>query len=609
LAGEAADTSGGLTQAPVQMIALGVVVLAAHLGGKLCRRLELSEVVGQLLGGALVGPYALHLAGVLPAGGAYDQAIGSFHFFIFVFLGLVAFGIGEELHLSRIRKVGRNAFVICLVQALLTGVLVTAAFLLFSSMSLLDALLIGSMGMATAPAVAFVLMNQFNIEGRLRQLLGNLVVIDDLIEVIIFSLLIQLCLRRAGNQGGPWYAGLATVAEEVGFGLLVGGGIYLGLRMFIRSTALDPQEEGPDGEVETNFLGRMLVEVPSPSVEILILVIGAVSLGAGLSLWLHWPFLITTVFAGFLVANFHSHAIFDSLKIDNVAPLLALAFFALIGVNLDLSELTAETMGLVGVYLCSRTVGKIFGTWMGCKLVGEEPKVTACLPSLMLPEAGVAAVEAVYAGAVLGNPGIPAIILPSIMVFTVGGVFMVDRGLRKWRTWVAGEGDELVSKVGGSGAGEAARMLLSYLSDDKIILNLRGNTKREVIEELTDHAIATADQHIDRAQALQMLNERERLAPTGIGNGVAIPHCRLMALERPVLVFGVHGGKVECGGMDSLPCCLFLLMLTPGRDAGAHLRLLSAAAHVFSDEETRQALRTAHDADAVLEVLRRCAAR
>ena len=176
------------------MMALGVVVLAAHLGGKLCRRLKLSEVVGQLLGGALVGPYALHLAGVLPAGGAYDQAIGSFHYFLYVYQGQVAIGIGAELPLTRIRKVGRNAFVICLVQALLTGVLVTAAFLLFSSMSLLDALLIGSMGMATAPAVAFVLMNQFNIEGRLRQLLGNLVVIDDLIEVIIFSLLIQLFL-------------------------------------------------------------------------------------------------------------------------------------------------------------------------------------------------------------------------------------------------------------------------------------------------------------------------------------------------------------------------------------------------------------------------------
>lgn len=95
--------SGSLPGNPVtvQMMALGLIILAAHLGGKLFVRLRFSQVTGQLIGGALVGPYALHLAGILPgvSGGLYDYALHSFHFFIFVFLSVVAFGIGEHLQL------------------------------------------------------------------------------------------------------------------------------------------------------------------------------------------------------------------------------------------------------------------------------------------------------------------------------------------------------------------------------------------------------------------------------------------------------------------------------------------------------------------------------
>lgn len=97
---------------PIQMIALGLIVLAAHLGGKLCARLRLSEVTGQLLGGAMVGPYALQMLHIIPEGGIYADAINSFHYFIFVFLGLVAFGIGEELHFNRVKRVGKSAFMI-----------------------------------------------------------------------------------------------------------------------------------------------------------------------------------------------------------------------------------------------------------------------------------------------------------------------------------------------------------------------------------------------------------------------------------------------------------------------------------------------------------------
>jgi len=590
---------------PIQMIALGLIILAAHLGGKLCARLGLSEVTGQLLGGALVGPYSFHLFRILPEGGPYDDAIHAFHFFVFVFLGLVAFGIGEELHINRVKRVGRSAFVICIIQGLLTWASITCSFFFIAGKPLLESLLIGSIGIATAPAVTFVLMNQLNVEGRLRHLLGNMVVLDDLIEVIIFSLLIQLSIRQA-HPVEPGEAGaILTVGKEVLMALLMGGGIYLFLRTFVRKRALSLARDAGDHahRKDEAFLQRILAEHPSPSVEILLIVMAAVSLGTGLAYHFHWPFLITAMFAGFLVANFHSQAIFDSLKLDNIAPALNLAFFALIGANISMADLTLGTLGLVGLYIVSRLFGKLVGTWLGCRLMHEDKAITSYLPTLMLPQAGVAAVEAVYAAAILGRPELAAIILPAIVFFEVVGVFMVDRGLRRWLESVRAKAAEARRKRARSGRSEAVHMLMAHLPVENIMLELNGSTKKEVIEELVDHACKASDEHIDRVQALQLLGEREQLAPTGLGNGLAVPHCCLIGIDNPVLVFGRHEKGIAFGGLDDEPCTLILLMLTCARDPGQHLRLLSALAQILNSPEVRAQLREANTPEGIVEVL------
>ncbi len=289
-------------------------------------------MTGQFLGGALVGPYAFHVFGILPPGvGPYDQAVNGFHFFVFVFLGMVAFGIGEELHLSRLRRVGRAAILIGLIHGTFTFALLGGAFYLLTDMGLLRSLLMGVIAVASAPAVAFVLMNRLRIEGRLRQMMGGLVVLTDLAEIVAFSVLVQVAevsLREGGGGAAPV---LGTVAWEIGAALLLGGGIFVALRMLVRREAgmLEDTETEVVGDAsESNFLHRMLAEHPSPSAEILLVVLGTVSLGAGASYALGLPFLITATAAGFLVPTLHSQAVFDSLKIETITPVFTLGFFA-----------------------------------------------------------------------------------------------------------------------------------------------------------------------------------------------------------------------------------------------------------------------------------------
>jgi len=587
----------------IQMIALGLLLLGAHLGGKLCQRLGLSDVTGQLVGGAAVGPYALQLAGIIPENGSlYADAIHTFRFFIFVFLSVVAFGIGEELYWKRLRKVGLGPVIICLVQAAATWVCTTTAFLAFSRFSTVESLLIGSIGIATAPAVTFVIMNKLRIEGRLRHIVGSLVVLADLVEIIVFSVFMQIALRKTENSHGSL---VLPVLKELGEALLIGALVYLSLRILIRRRAAKIETAGAEPGSEGNFLHRILAERPSPSAEILIIVFGVVALGTGFSYLNHLPFLITAIFSGFLVANFHSHAIFDSLKLEHLAPVFNLVFFALIGAGVSLSDLGAEEATLVGLYIAARMVGKLGGTWLGCKIMREDRKVTACLPRLMLPQAGVAAVEAVFVSTILGKPEVSAVIVPAIVFFEIFGVFMVDGALRKWASWVAEEEEAMKPKTRAPTAlAESAERIIRYLSPQGIRLDLKGADKNEVMEELLDLAIQVSPEHIDRDQALQVLGERERLAPTGLGEGVAIPHCRLLGLEKPVIVFGRHEKGVVFGGIDDNPCTLILMILSSARKPGSHLRLLSAAAHLFVNEETRERFRTVGSAEELIEFLR-----
>ena len=432
-------------------------------------------------------------------------------------------------------------------------------------------------------------------------------VLDDLIEVIIFSVFLQISLRRLHPEAGGGLSVFLPVAKEIAFALLAGGLIYLVLRLLVRRRALSLEVEHERIHQAEGFLQRVLAEHPSPSAEIFLVVMGIVALVTGVVYYNHWPFLITAIFAGFLVANFHSHAIFDSLKIENITPILNLGFFALVGASIDLSLLSGSLAWMAGMYVITRMLGKIFGTWLGCRIMKEERKVTACLPSLMLPQAGVAAVEAVYAGAVLGRAEIVAIILPAIVFFEVVGVFMVDRGLRRWRSWVAGEEEEMKRRTSRAGLSESARRLLNYISEDFVKIGLQGKTKQDVIKELVYQARSATDQHIDLPQALQVLGEREQLHSTGMGYGVAMPHCRLMGLDKPVLVFGVHPEGVDFDSPDYVPCHVLLLILTCARNPAEHLQLLASAAHVLGTSRIRDALRLAKTSHEFIGLLREVA--
>ncbi len=588
---------------PIQMATLGLLILAAHLGGKLFDRWGLSVATGQLLGGVLVGPWALQTLGILPVSMPYHDAVSSFQFFIFIFVSLVAFSIGEELHLDRLRHIGRSTLMICLIQTSLTFVLVTVGLWWIGGQNVIDALIIGAIGVATAPAMTFVILNRLRIEGRLRSILGSVEVLSDVIGIVVFSLLVQLAERNAQPHASlsGWEAFKDTlwpVFKNLAWAHVIGAGIYIILRVLVRrqpGNLIDP--EATEKDTPAGLLNKMLAEHPSPTANIFLVVLATVALGAGIAHYFHLPFFATAAFAGFLVANLHSKAIFDSLKIDNLTALLNLSFFALLGSTVSFDTFDRSTALLVVIYLVTRTTGKIFGTWLGCKIMKEDRKIASCLPYLLLPQAGVAAVESIYAATILGRPMIAAVMLPSIVLFEIGGVLMSERTLRRWRSWVSGEEAALKAAQQRRTPSASIERLLNILSPRDILLDINTDSKETTLQALVDHASSNSLNPFDREEALQLIKERERLMPTGMGHGIAIPHCRLLALDQAMVVFAQHAQGVVFGGMDNEPCHLIVLILSGAGAPDEHIKLLGAMAQILGNEKTRQALLNAQSAD------------
>ena len=92
---------------------------------------------------------------------------------------------------------------------------------------------------------------------------------------------------------------------------------------------------------------------------------------------------------------------------------------------------------------------------------------------------------------------------------------------------------------------------------------------------------------------MQLIKEREQLMPTDMGHGIAIPHCRLLALDHPRVVFARHRKGVVFGGRDDEPCQLIVLILSGAGAPDEHVKLLGAMAQLLGHDQTRQALLTA----------------
>src|SRR5438128_9075844 len=102
--------------------------------------------------------------------------------------------------------------------------------------------------------------------------------------------------------------------------------------------------------------------------------------------------------------------------------------------------------------------------------------------------------------------------------------------------------------------------LREFFSEDAVKLDLAGTTKDDILKELI--GLLRLDEKSE-GMLFKMLKRRENLGSTGIGRGIAIPHCRSLVVNKLRVAFGRKKGGVDFKAIDEKPDNLFLLNVAP----------------------------------------------
>ncbi len=133
----------------------------------------------------------------------------------------------------------------------------------------------------------------------------------------------------------------------------------------------------------------------------------------------------------------------------------------------------------------------------------------------------------------------------------------------------------------------------SFLSGEGIISRIRANSKKQVLQGLAQRAAEITG--LDGKEIFQALADRERLGPTGFGDGVALPHAKLANLESLCGVFARLSEPIPFDAADGQPVDLVFCLLAPDQEGTSHLAALSGISRILRDAEMREKLRGTSD--------------
>jgi mannitol/fructose-specific phosphotransferase system IIA component (Ntr-type) len=147
--------------------------------------------------------------------------------------------------------------------------------------------------------------------------------------------------------------------------------------------------------------------------------------------------------------------------------------------------------------------------------------------------------------------------------------------------------------------------LANLLSAEQIVPEMNATERWPAIVELIDLLVNLGKgTPADRDSILASLKPREETMSTGIGFGIAIPHCSSDRLDEVVAAFGRSSGGIEFDALDNAPVKFVVLFIVPKNQFQTHLRTLASIAKFLNDRSVRESLAEANSADEILSIFR-----
>lgn len=145
--------------------------------------------------------------------------------------------------------------------------------------------------------------------------------------------------------------------------------------------------------------------------------------------------------------------------------------------------------------------------------------------------------------------------------------------------------------------------LYELLDKNSVVTSLASRTKDDCLEEMVD-ILDNAGKIQNKETVLKAIIDRERIMTTGIGNGVAVPHCKTAAVSRLVAALGISREGIDFESPDNQPARLIFILVAEENNPGPHVRALAKLAKLLSREEVRHALLTSSSPEHLLQIIR-----
>ncbi|MGH7851622.1 MAG: cation:proton antiporter [Thermodesulfobacteriota bacterium] len=527
----------------VFFLSLGLLLGAARVLGELAQRIHQPAILGELLAGLILGPTILGSlapetsAFLFPQEGPNAVALNAFTTLAVTLLMLVA---GMEVDLSTIWRQGRIGLKVGTAGMVIPFFLGLAVALIAPRAlgSDIDAdPLVFSLFFATAlsisalPVIAKTLMDLDLYRSDFGMVVISAAILNDLIGWIIFAIILGLIGAESGHANNI----LLTITLTLAF-----AGIMLTLgRSLIHRTL-------PFLQAYTRWPGGVLSFA-------LVLAL----LGAAYTEWIG----IHAIFGAFIigVAVGDSSHLRERTRViidEFVSFIFAPVFFASIGLKVNF--ITHFDLVPVLTVLLIACVCKLAGGVLGARW-GDMTKRDAWAVGFAMNARGAMEI-------ILGLLALQAgIIRPRLFVALVIMAIITSM--------ISGPAIRLILRLG------KKRTLLDAISSRLFTRELQAFSSRMAIHELTTMACEASGLNTSEVEAAVW--EREETLPTGIGNGVALPHARIEGISKPIVAIGVSDSGIDFDAPDDKLAYVIFLILTPVDAPDTQLEITAELAKLF----------------------------
>jgi Kef-type K+ transport system membrane component KefB/mannitol/fructose-specific phosphotransferase system IIA component (Ntr-type) len=538
-------------------IALGVLLLAARLLGELARRFNQPAVMGELIAGILLGPTLLGsvspetFALLFPDSAGFKIAMQGLTTVAITLFLLVA---GLEVDLSTVWRQGRSALAVSI-----SGIVIPFAIgfgVAWFGPMLVDPALVGrteggdelvfalflatAMSISALPVIAKTLMDINLYRSELGMTVIASAVFDDLVGWIIFAIILGMMGAAAGEGRFPIGMTIGLVLAYVAVMLTVG--------RFVLHKGL------PFVQAHMSWPGGVLG-----------LAVAFAMLGAAFTEWIG----IHAIFGAFMVGV----ALGDSSHLKEntrltlerfVTFIFAPLFFASVGLKVDF---VANFDGpLVLLVFVIASVGKFFGCGLACRLTGKPWRESWAIGAAMNARGAMEIILALLAlqAGVINERLFVALVIMALATSVIAGPVM-QRILRR----------------------KKPKRFTDYVGAKSFVPELEAANRFAAIIELCRVSGAAG---VPMEEIIEAVISRERVVPTGVGMGIALPHARVEGLAAPQVAVGISRLGLDFDSPDGEPANFICVILTRGEDHALALELYRDILQTLTDAALRAEL-------------------